>query len=69
MNSFYGSTLTDTTRFRDIRICTTKRQVLKFAKLPNFHSYKNIIFGDLLDFLNISLKEFITSFEVLDFNG
>ena len=26
MNSFYGSTLTDKTRFRDIRICTTKRQ-------------------------------------------
>ena len=25
MNSFYGSTLTDKTRFRDIRICTTKR--------------------------------------------
>ena len=24
MNSFYGSTLTDKTRFRDIRICTTK---------------------------------------------
>ena len=25
MNSFYGSTLTDKTRFRDIRICTSKR--------------------------------------------
>ena len=42
MNSFYGSTLTDKTRFRDIRICTTKRQSLKFTKLPNFHSYKII---------------------------
>ena len=42
MNSFYGSTLTDKTRFRDIRICTTKRQALKFTKLPNFHSYKII---------------------------
>ena len=40
MNSFYGSTLTDKTRFRDNRICTTKRQALKFTKLPNFHSYK-----------------------------
>ena len=42
MNSFYGSTLTDKTRFRDIRIVTTKRQALKFSKLPNFHSYKII---------------------------
>ena len=31
LNSFYGSTLTDKTRFRDIRICTTKRQALKFT--------------------------------------
>ena len=37
MNSFYGSTLIDITRFR-----TTKRQALKFTKLPNFHSYKII---------------------------
>ena len=42
MNSFYGSTLTVKTRFRDIRICTTKRQALKFTKLPNFHSFKII---------------------------
>ena len=42
LNSFYGSTLTDKTRFRDIRICTTKRQALKFPKLPNFHSIKII---------------------------
>ena len=42
LNSFYGSTLTDKTRFRDIRICTTKRQALKFTKLPNFHSKKMI---------------------------
>ena len=33
MNSFYGSTLTDKTRFRDIRICTSKRQALKLSKL------------------------------------
>ena len=42
MNSFYGATLADKTRFRDIRICSTKRQALKFTKLPNFHSYKII---------------------------
>ena len=42
MNSFYGATLTDKTRFRDIRICATKRQALKFTKLPSFHCYKII---------------------------
>ena len=42
MNRFYGSILTDKTRFRDVKICTTKRQALKFTKLPNFHSYKII---------------------------
>ena len=42
MNSFYGSTLTDKTRFRDIRICTTKRSALKFSKLPNCVSMKSI---------------------------
>ena len=36
MNSFYGSCLTDKTRFRDIRICTSKRQALKLTKLPTF---------------------------------
>ena len=36
MNSFYGSTLTDKTRFRDIRICTSKRQALKLTKLPTY---------------------------------
>ena len=42
INSFYGRTSTDKTKFREIRICTTKRQSLKFIKLPNFHSYKII---------------------------
>ena len=42
MNSFYGATLTDKARFQYIRICTTKRQALKFTRLPNFHSYKII---------------------------
>ena len=34
--------LCDKTRLKDIRICTSKRQALKFTKLPNFHSYKII---------------------------
>ena len=42
MNSFYGSTLTDKTRFRDVRICTSKRQALKLTKLPNFESMNPI---------------------------
>ena len=42
MNSFYGVTLVDKTRFRNIKIYNTKRQALKFTKLPNFHSYKII---------------------------
>ena len=42
MNAFYGATLYDKTKFRDIRICTTKRQSLKFTKLPNYHSIKII---------------------------
>ena len=42
MNSFYGSTLTDKTRFRDIRICTSKRQALKLTKLPTFVSMNPI---------------------------
>ena len=42
MNSFYGSTLTDKTRFRDIRICTSKRKALKLTKLPTFVSMNSI---------------------------
>ena len=42
MNSFYGCTLTDKTRFRDIRIVTSKRQALKLTKQPNYHSMKII---------------------------
>ena len=42
MNSFYGATLTDKTRFKDIKICTTKSQALKLTKKPNFNSF-NII--------------------------
>ena len=39
MNSFYGSTLTDKTRFKDIKICTSKEQALKLTKKPNFNSF------------------------------
>ena len=42
MNSFYGSTLTDKTRFRDIRICTSKRSALKLTKLPTYVSMNPI---------------------------
>ena len=57
MNTFYGSTLTDKTRFRDIRICTTKRQALKFTKLPNFRSYK--IINENLIIIELSKKKCI----------
>ena len=52
MNSFYGSTLTDKTKFSDIRICTTKRQSLKFTKLPNFHIIK--IINENLNIIELS---------------
>ena len=42
MNSFYGSILTDKTRFRDIKICTCKSQLMKLTEKPNFNSF-NII--------------------------
>ena len=47
MNSFYGSTLTDKTKFRDIKICTSKSQALKLTKKPNFNSF-NIINENLV---------------------
>ena len=47
MNAFYGSTLTDKTKFKDIKICTTKEQALKLTKKPNFNSF-NIINKDLV---------------------
>ena len=40
MNSLYGSFLTDKTRFKDVRIVTTKRQATKLSNQPNFHSMK-----------------------------
>ena len=42
MNSFYGSCLTDKTRFRDVRIVTSKRQGLKLSKMSNFVSMEPI---------------------------
>ena len=47
MNSFYGSTLTNKTKFKDIKICTTKSQALKLTKKPNFNSF-NIINENLV---------------------
>ena len=47
MNSFYGTMLTDKTRFKDIKICTTKEQALKLTKKPNFNSF-NIINENLV---------------------
>ena len=47
MNSFYGSTLTDKTKFKDIKIVTTKEQALKLTKKPNFNSF-NIINENLV---------------------
>ena len=42
MNSFYGACLTDKTRFRDIRIVTSKRQAIKLTNLPQYHSMNPI---------------------------
>ena len=42
MNSFYGSILTDKTRFRDIKICVSKDQAMKLVKQSTFKSYKNV---------------------------
>ena len=47
MNSFYGSCLTDKTRFKDIKICISKEQALKLTKKPNFNSF-NIINENLV---------------------
>ena len=47
MNSFYGSTLTDKTKFKDIKVCTTKQHAMKLTKKPNFNSF-NIINSNLV---------------------
>ena len=47
MNSFYGSCLTDKTKFKDMKICTKKEQAIKLTKKPNFNSF-NIINENLV---------------------
>ena len=63
MNSFYGSILTDKTRFRDIKIFTTKRRALKFTKLTNFHTYK--IINENLIIIELSKKKCIFDSPIL----
>ena len=48
MNSFYGSMLTDKTRFRDIKICVNKEQSMKLVKQPTFKSYKIVKDDELI---------------------
>ena len=57
MNSFYGSTLTDKALFRNIRICTSKRQALKFTKLPTYVSMNPI--NENLIIIELSKKKCI----------
>ena len=57
MNSFYGSMLTDKTRFRDIKICVNKEQSMKLVKQPNFKSYK--IVNDNLTIIEMSKNKCI----------
>ena len=47
MNSFYGSILTDKTRFKDIKIFVSKLQAMKLTKKPNFNCF-NIINENLV---------------------
>ena len=47
INSFYGSMLTDKTRFKDIEICVSKLQAMKLTKKPNFNFF-NIIHENLV---------------------
>ena len=47
VNRFYGATLTDKTKFKDIIICVTKSQAMKLTKKPNFNSF-NIINENLV---------------------
>ena len=42
LNSLYGVMLTNKEKFRDIRICTNKKQALKYTKMNNIHSFKDI---------------------------
>ena len=42
LNSLYGVMLTNKEKFRDIRICNNQKQVLKYSKMNNIHSFKDI---------------------------
>ena len=57
MNSFYGSMLTDKTRFRDIKICVNKEQSRKLLKQPTFKRYK--IVNDQLNIIEMSKNKCI----------
>ena len=48
MNSFYGSMLTDKTRFQDIKIYVNKEQTMKLVKQPTFKSYKTVKDDELI---------------------
>ena len=63
MNSFYGSMLTDKTRFRDIKIFTSKSQAMKLAKKPNFNSF-NIINENLV-IIEMSKNKCIFDYPIL----
>ena len=42
LNSLYGVMLTNKEKFRDIRICNNQKQALKYSKMNNTHSFKDI---------------------------
>ena len=42
LNSLYGVMLTNKEKFRDIRICNNQKQALKYSKMNNIHSFKDI---------------------------
>ena len=63
MNSFYGSMLTDKTRFKDIKTCTTEEQALKLTKKPNFNSF-NIINENLV-IIEMSKNKYIFDSPIL----
>ena len=63
MNSLYGSFLTDKTRFKDIRICTTERQGIKLSNQPNFHSMK--IVNENLVIIEMNKKKIIFDSPIL----
>ena len=62
-NSFNGSTLTDKTKFKDIKICTTKEQALKLTKKPNFNSF--IIINENLVIIEMSKNKRIFDSPIL----